>query len=276
MSLPSLAAWLRCPRCFSDLVTMDAPGALVLGCENSHRFDANRRGYVSLLPVQSAVIGDDAAMLHARAAFLDAGWYEPMREALVRLAEADAGDRLLDLGCGTGYYLTGLLQNAPAIRALASDLSPVAVARTVRTTGADGLVADVWQPLPVRTGAATVLLNVFAPRNPSEFARVLAPGGRLLCVVPTSEHLIELRRAGLAIDVPANKAAHVAERLGPAFEFERVLSVRFTMGLGADDVAALIGMGPSAHHAGAPGPEGSTPARAVTAWVDVLRFRRVG
>jgi 23S rRNA (guanine745-N1)-methyltransferase len=91
--------------------------------------------------------------------------------------------------------------------------------------------------------------------------------------VPTRDHLVELRHAGLAIDVPANKAEHVAERLGRSFELERMLRVRLSMRLGADDVAALIGMGPSAHHAGAPA--STDKARTVTASVDVLRFRRV-
>lgn len=278
MSLPSLAAWLRCPTCSRDLTAL---GALVLGCDGGHRFDVNRRGYVSLLPSHSAVVGDSAAMLDAREAFLRAGWYSPIRDALTELADPDAGDRVLDLGCGTGYYLSGVLGRTGDIRSLAGDLSPAAVARTVRATGADGVVADVWRPLPIRTGAATLLLNVFAPRNPGEFARVLAPGGALLCVVPTVEHLAQLREAGLAIDVPADKAAHVAERLGDAFELERSLPVRFSMRLGAADIAALIGMGPSAHHGGSQhtgdvDESSVAQARTVTTSVDVLRFRRTG
>lgn len=276
MSLPSLAEWLRCPACSRDLRALDS---LVLGCDGGHRFDVNRRGYVSLLLPRSAVVGDKAAMLDARDAFLRAGWYSPIRDALTELADPDAGERVLDLGCGTGYYLSGVLGRTAGIRALACDLSPAAVARTVRATGADGVVADVWRPLPIRTGSATLLLNVFAPRNPGEFARVLAPGGALLSVVPTAAHLAQLREAGLALDVPADKAAHVAERLGGAFVLERSLSVRFPMLLGAADISALIAMGPSAHHTqstGAGHDLASAPPRTVTASVDVLRFRRAG
>ncbi|MFJ5837307.1 hypothetical protein ACIQGO_11135 [Streptomyces shenzhenensis] len=50
---------------------------------------------------------------------------------------------------------------------------------------------------PIRTVgarlAAYVVLNVFAPRNPAEFHRVLRPTGRLIVIRPTGRHLAELR-----------------------------------------------------------------------------------
>lgn len=269
MTLATLAQWLRCPTCSTDL---DALDSLLLGCENGHRFDANKRGYVSMLAASPKMIGDGPAMLDARQAFLGAGWYDPILSTLVSMAQVSNNDRIVDLGCGTGYYLAGLLSAAPEATALASDLSPAAVARTVRGTRADGLVADVWRPLPIRDSAATIVLNVFAPRNPGEFERILAPDGVLLCVVPTARHLHQLQSTGRALAVPADKAAHVASGLAEAFVAEETQRVEYDMDLSGADVDAVLGMGPSSHHE--PNTDGQSLNEPVTASVDVLRFRR--
>ncbi|WP_432432592.1 putative RNA methyltransferase [Cryobacterium breve] len=292
MSLQTLSEWLRCPNCFSPLTPA---GDLVLRCSAGHSFDANRRGYVSLLSGRSHVVGDSAAMLDARTAFLEAGWYADLRSAVMTLVAPESPDRVLDIGCGTGYYLRGVTEACPAAGFLGMDLSPVAVARTVAAARAasrpghaavaderlpdpplvDGLVADVWTDLPVRTGIADVLLNVFAPRNPPEFYRVLRDDGLLAVVVPHDDHLRELRDAGLALDIPPNKAEDLRVALGPWFALEARIGVSGRHYLGADEVAALIGMGPSAHHTGTETVADRWPARnPVTFSFNVLGFRR--
>ncbi|MDQ1580331.1 MAG: rRNA (guanine745-N1)-methyltransferase [Microbacteriaceae bacterium] len=315
MTSESLAGWLRCPACSR---TLQALSTLVLGCDNGHRFDVNKRGYVSLLASTSKVIGDSAAMLDARTHVLASGVYSPIVDALIELARpSNARPRVLDAGCGTGYYLHRLL-TAVGGQGLAMDLSPAAVARAVRSQvpaagradgydagPVDGLVADTWRPLPIRDGVADIVLNVFAPRNIAEFHRVLAADGTVLVVVPTAGHLAELRVSdspsggGRMLDIPADKAGHLAETVAPYFALDRQQDVTFTMRL--DDATAdqLVAMGPSAHHAparhapahnesaGQVSPpqasalQASGAARAdaatfrnVTASVDILRFRK--
>ncbi|MEJ3403107.1 methyltransferase domain-containing protein, partial [Rathayibacter sp. YIM 133350] len=240
-----LAQWLHCPQCGADLTAVDA---LRLACPRGHSFDVNKRGYVSLVPPGDRMQGDDARMLDARAAFLEPGRFAPIRDALLS-ALPDTAVRVLDAGCGTGYYLEGALSHlGPAAAALALDLSPEAVRRTVRLTGAAGLVADTWRPLPVRTGVADLVLDVFAPRNLPEFARVLAPGGMLAVVIPAADHLRELREAGRAIDVAAGKLERLRADAQALFSLDAITPVSFRMELDAAAAAALIGMGPSAHH----------------------------
>jgi len=55
--------------------------------------------------------GDDKSMVKARWEFLGKGYYAPLREALSRLCVqyAPHGAALLDLGCGEGYYTSGVL-----------------------------------------------------------------------------------------------------------------------------------------------------------------------
>lgn len=273
MSLQTLSEWLRCPNCLHPL---SPAGALVLACPAGHSFDVNKRGFLSVVKGARGLIGDSPAMLDARESFLAAGWFEPVLTALSTLVSAEAPSRALDIGCGTGYYLRGVLDRSPDARALAMDLSPAAVARTVRAADrVDGLVADVWSPLPVRDAVADVILNVFAPRNPAEFHRVLAPHGLLAVVIPQAAHLQELRVAGLALDVQADKAASLRASLDPWFELESREALSRTLSLSPGEVAALIGMGPSAHHteaAAAATPDGA-PWPVTTAF-ELLGFRR--
>ena len=290
--LQTLSEWLRCPNCFLDLIPA---GELVLACAAGHRFDTNRRGYASLVIGSRKLIGDSPAMLDARDAFLEHGWYADLRAALSALVAAESPRRVIDIGCGTGYYLRGVLNAVSAahiaeagpdhgagVRALAMDLSAAAVSRTVRAGVADrgtttqGLVADVWSPLPVRDAAADVAINVFAPRNPAEFHRILAPGALLAVVLPHPSHLQELRAAGLALEVHANKSADLVASLGSGFDLESTQDLARVLPLSPVDIAALIGMGPSSHHAAqadADQPGASTP---VTVAFRLLGFRRTG
>lgn len=273
MSLQTLSEWLRCPNCFCPLV---AHGPLTLTCAAGHSFDVNKRGFVSLLHGSHKLIGDNAAMLDARDFFLGAGWYEPLRDALTIRIAAEAPSRVLDVGCGTGYYLRDVMARGEGTRALALDLSPMAVARTVRGLhNVDGLVADVWSKLPVRDAAADVILNVFAPRNAGEFHRVLKQDALLVVVIPQGAHLQELRDADLALDVHPGKAIQLIDTLKPYFTLESRRSFSTVMGLSLREVKALIGMGPSAHHKDAGRITGDDQSRqSVTAALELFSFRR--
>ncbi|TDW28492.1 methyltransferase domain-containing protein [Cryobacterium psychrophilum] len=273
MSLQTLSEWLRCPNCFLLLEPHDP---LTLACATGHSFDVNKRGYATMLPGPRKFIGDSAVMLDARDRFQAGGWYEPLRHAIAETIAAEHPLRVLDVGCGTGYYLRAALAGMSTARALGLDLSPVAVARTVRADERiDGLVADVWSPLPIRDGAAQVILNVFAPRNAAEFHRVLADRGLLLVVAPHSTHLQELRADGLALKIQPDKATHLTTALANHFDLESQRSISLELSLSPTDVAALIDMGPSAHHLDPLTPVPATgPARAVTAAFDLFSFRR--
>ncbi len=96
---------------------------------------------------------------------------------------------MLDSGTGTGHYLRAILDTSraakPAIAAVGLDISKFALRRAARLNPeAVNLVGDVWQPLPLADAAVDVVTVVFAPRNASEFARVLRPSGRLVVVTP--------------------------------------------------------------------------------------------
>ena len=267
MTLAELASWLRCPRCFSPL---EPHTALVLGCVNGHRFDANKRGYLNALDPSRGVVGDTATILAARADFLALGHYSPIADAVAdRLSP---GARVVDSGCGTGYYLGRVLERTAGSTALALDASVAAVASTTRSTGAPGLVADVWRDLPIRDARADVITCVFAPRNPAEFARVLAPAGRLIVVTPAPNHLAQLRDRGDMIGIQDDKLQHLDAALSPLFALEDRQPLERTVSLDAAAQGLVAGMGPSGHHATAGRWE--TEAIEVTIAVDVSVFAR--
>ncbi|MEY9953275.1 methyltransferase domain-containing protein [Leifsonia sp. EB34] len=262
--LARLGSWLRCPVCAEDLEPVDR---LTLGCTQGHRHDVNKRGYVSLLGGGSKFVGDTTEMLDARDTVLEGGAYAPIAEALA--AAIGSPQRLLDAGAGTGYYLRAVLAGSPGAAGLAMDLSPAAVARAVRSSpDVDGLVADTWRPLPVRSHSVDAVLDVFAPRNLPEFHRVLRPGGTLAVVVPRADHLASLRAAGGMLDVPTDKAEDVMAAAEPAYAPLAREHVSYDLALDDDLRRALAAMGPSARHAG------TTPAEATetTVSVDVVTF----
>lgn len=228
-------------------------------------------------------------MLDARAALLASGVYAPIAHA-VAVAVADAVQRTIDestdgvagadtpapddrspadrlapglsvadLGCGTGYYAASVLDRVLVARLLAADRSPDAVRATLRALSdrvpTTGVVLDLWRPLPLRDASADVVLDVFAPRNPPEYARVLAPGGTLIVVVPTAAHLSGLRETAGMLDIPGGKATLVADQFAAA-GLRRATSTRIEYVIEADASARalIVGMGPSAHHRDAHAP----------------------
>ena len=76
-----------CPLCHQPLAHVN--NSFI--CPQRHQFDVAKEGYVNLLPVQhkrSRDPGDSAEMMQARRAFLDAGHYQPLRDAIVEQLSA--------------------------------------------------------------------------------------------------------------------------------------------------------------------------------------------
>lgn len=232
-ALAEVASRLRCPHCA-------APFALnaSLTCEAGHSFDVARQGYVSL----GTGPGDTAEMVAAREAFLGAGHFAPITEVV---ASAHAGELVVELGAGTGHHLAALLERSSA-HGIALDTSKPALRRAARAHPRLAAVAcDVWAALPVQDGAADLVVDVFAPRNGPEIARILS--GTLLVITPTQDHLAELIEPLGLLDVDPGKPARLHASVEPlrARTHDRV---DWTMALGHADVRALVAMGPSAHH----------------------------
>lgn len=225
--------------------------------------------------------GDSAAMVAARQRFLEAGHYDPLADRLCVRAQPVPDLAVLDAGGGTGFYLDRVRARAPDAAGawIVTDLSKHAARLGARRyPDLDHVVADTKAALPVSTGGAAVVLDVFAPRNPAEFRRVLAPGGLLLVVVPTDRHLAELRGRPGVLDVQPDKHDRLTGTLAPYFAQAGTELVEAGLRLGGPALADLVGMGPGARHvddAALRDLRASAPAE-VTLSVSLLSFRPAG
>lgn len=282
MAAPSNAWPLVCPNCDGALVRAGA----LLRCERGHSFDVAREGYVNLLIARDqerGISGDTPAQLHARRRVFERGLFHPLLHVLLATTRGVLAGRqepaaVVDIGCGEGFYL-GSIANAlhdqyPQTRFIGFDVSKAAVRLAARRYAVVSFaVANVRRRIYAATASADLLLNVFAPRNPAEFARIVAPGGTLLVVLPTPDHLGSLRETFDLLDVPADKESAVVTQLSSDFERVGTEIVEFDIELDASATTDIIAMGPNAHHG-----EAWTlpPGESLTANVSLslLHFRR--
>lgn len=266
-----LLPMLACPVCAEPLGRVDRRQ---VGCATGHRFDEAKQGHLTLLPAKRrALTADTPEMVDARLRFLGRGHYAPVERALVDVvAEASAPGIVLDVGSGPGTYLAHALRAADGRLGVALDLSAIAIRRAARVhERAGAVVGDVTERLPVVDGAAAVVLDVFAPRNQTEYARVLHPEGLLVVVTPRTGHLAELAEATITVDPEKERRLH--DSLTPSFVLRSSEDLTWTMDLSAEDVHDVVHMGPSHHHVD---PEQVFAPTSATAAVTVSTWSRAG
>lgn len=114
---------------------------------------------------------------------------EPVAETIVKRAAVRAGERALDLGCGTGNAALELSRAGAEVVAVEPSARLAEVARERAT--AEGLSVDVRQgeaaAIPLDDASVELIVSVFAvifapdeAAAMAEMKRVLAPGGRIL------------------------------------------------------------------------------------------------
>ncbi len=236
---------LACPHCALAL-TLNGRGAT---CPSGHSFDRGRGGYLNLFVGgrlgPTVIAGDTPDALAARRRFLTAGHYSPIANALARAVGEPRGP-VLDVGCGEGYYLSGLA----AEERYGLDISKAAVQMAARAHPTIQFVVGTAYRLPVLDHAVGAVISVFAPHPFDEFARVLRPDGWWVAVTPGPRHLQEMR------PVPTGESEHkVAERMQrrstPPPEAVAATHIEFTLDLPADAAHDLFLMTPIRWQAGA-------------------------
>ncbi|MCG7451074.1 MULTISPECIES: methyltransferase domain-containing protein [Corynebacterium] len=228
--------------------------------ESGHSFDVAKQGYVTLAAGAGLKHkGDDMDMVNARETYLAMGHFAPFVEAVTgavqgaldsaSLAESTPAS-LLEVGAGTGYYLAHTLDSIAEARGVGLDISPHAAKHLAKCHPRVGaVVADVWERLPIRDESVDAISVVFAPRNPAEFQRVLAPGGQVIVLTPDAGHLDELREPLGILGVEDGKVERMYEQAeGFLEQAADPVDISFPIELDKASVAAQVGMSPSARH----------------------------
>jgi 23S rRNA (guanine745-N1)-methyltransferase len=216
-------------------------------CAQGHSYDVAREGYVNLLPAQhrnSREPGDTSESLKARRAFLEAGHYAALREALVRQVASQSPLRtVLDVGCGEGWYTSALAGIAQDVIGL--DIAKPAIQLAARRYPGPTWIVGSGALLPVSDASVDLAVSAFSQIHVAELRRVLRAGGRLLVATPAPDHLYALRE-GLFEEVRPHQPDKFLPGLEAGFELREQIEVRVPLVLDNTGLRQLVLMTPYA------------------------------
>ena len=187
------ATAFTCPICQENLTLVEGS----LKCNNRHSFDLAKFGYVNLAPQIKQSANYDKENFQNRQQILEAGFYQAILDAISDLlASSENTETILDIGCGEGFYSRKLQENHPDKTFYAFDISKDSVqiaAKSEPNWAVNWFVGDLAR-LPIKDASMDILLDIFSPANYGEFRRVLSKDGILIKVIPTENHLKEIRQ----------------------------------------------------------------------------------
>ena len=187
------ATAFACPICQENLTLVESS----LKCSNRHSFDLAKFGYVNLAPQIKQSANYDKENFQNRQQILEAGFYQAILEGVSDLLEANPSAKtVLDIGCGEGFYSRKLQESHSDKTFYAFDISKDSVqiaAKSEPNWAVNWFVGDLAR-LPIKDASMDILLDIFSPANYGEFSRVLSKDGILIKVIPTENHLKEIRQ----------------------------------------------------------------------------------
>ena len=187
------ATAFSCPICQENLALVESS----LKCSNRHSFDLAKFGYVNLAPQIKQSANYDKENFQNRQQILEAGFYQAILEGISDLlATNPSAKTVLDIGCGEGFYSRKLQESHSDKTFYAFDISKDSVQIATKSEpnwAVNWFVGDLAR-LPIEDASMDILLDIFSPANYGEFRRVLSKDGILIKVIPTENHLKEIRQ----------------------------------------------------------------------------------
>lgn len=242
------ATAFACPICQENLTLLETN----FKCCNRHSFDLAKFGYVNLAPQIKQSANYDKENFQNRQQILEAGFYQAILDAVSDLlASSKTTTTILDIGCGEGFYSRKLQKSHSEKTFYAFDISKDSVqiaAKSEPNWAVNWFVGDLAR-LPIKDANMDILLDIFSPANYGEFRRVLSKDGILIKVIPTENHLKEIRQR--VQDQLTNKEysnQDIKEHFQEHFTILSSQSASLTKTITAEQLQALLSMTPLLFH----------------------------
>lgn len=242
------ATAFACPICQENLTLLETN----FKCCNRHSFDLAKFGYVNLAPQIKQSANYDKENFQNRQQILEAGFYQAILDAVSDLlASSKTTTTILDIGCGEGFYSRKLQESHSEKIFYAFDISKDSVqiaAKSEPNWAVNWFVGDL-ACLPIKDANMDILLNIFSPANYGEFRRVLSKDGILIKVIPTENHLKEIRQR--VQDQLTNKEysnQDIKEHFQEHFTILSSQTASLTKTITAEQLQALLSMTPLLFH----------------------------
>ena len=242
------ATAFACPICQENLTLLETN----FKCCNRHSFDLAKFGYVNLAPQIKQSANYDKENFQNRQQILEAGFYQAILDAVSDLlASSKTTITILDIGCGEGFYSRKLQESHSEKTFYAFDISKDSVqiaAKSEPNWAVNWFVGDLAR-LPIKDANMDILLDIFSPANYGEFRRVLSKDGILIKVIPTENHLKEIRQR--VQDQLTNKEysnQDIKEHFQEHFTILSSQTTSLTKTITAEQLQALLSMTPLLFH----------------------------
>ncbi|HGP8055468.1 TPA: putative RNA methyltransferase [Streptococcus pneumoniae] len=242
------ATAFACPICQENLTLLETN----FKCCNRHSFDLAKFGYVNLAPQIKQSANYNKENFQNRQQILEAGFYQAILDAVSDLlASSKTTTTILDIGCGEGFYSRKLQESHSEKTFYAFDISKDSVqiaAKSEPNWAVNWFVGDLAR-LPIKDANIDILLDIFSPANYGEFRRVLSKDGILIKVIPTENHLKEIRQR--VQDQLTNKEysnQDIKEHFQEHFTILSSQTASLTKTITAEQLQALLSMTPLLFH----------------------------
>ena len=242
------ATAFACPICQENLTLVESS----LKCNNRHSFDLAKFGYVNLAPQIKQSANYDKENFQNRQQILEADFYQAILDAVSDLlASSKTTTTILDIGCGEGFYSRKLQESHSEKTFYAFDISKDSVqiaAKSEPNWAVNWFVGDLAR-LPIKDASMDILLDIFSPANYGEFRRVLSKDGILIKVIPTENHLKEIRQR--VQDQLTNKDysnQDIKEHFQEHFTILSSQTASLTKTITAEQLQSLLSMTPLLFH----------------------------
>ena len=174
-----------CPKCHSDLVYTNK----AYKCVNGHSYDISKEGYINLL-LSKTNCGDLDDSVHARKLFLNKGFYDPLYNLIKSLFLKLNTKKILDCGCGVGYYSQKLSHD---FEITGIDISKSAIKLAAKGDNISSYIVSSSKFIPIKKYYFDAAYVIFAPLFEESMADVIKNNGYLVIVTPSTNHLYEIK-----------------------------------------------------------------------------------